>query len=67
MFLQAFEFEQRIQNPNLQVDSMLKTSFAKQKAFNRAAIGHVIQDFPNFFARDPFESFEIIRDPSRLK
>ena len=25
------------------------------------------QDFPNFFARDPFESFEIIRDPSRLK
>ena len=54
MFLQAFEFEQRIQNPNLQVDSMLKTSFAKQKAFNRAAIGHVIQDFPNFFARDPF-------------
>ena len=42
MFLQAFEFEQRIQNPNLLVDSMLKTSFAKQKAFNRAAIGHVI-------------------------
>ena len=42
MFLQAFEFERRIQNPNLQVDSMLKTSFAKQKAFNRAAIGHVI-------------------------
>ena len=42
MFLQAFEFEQRIQNPNLQVDSVLKTSFAKQKAFNRAAIGHVI-------------------------
>ena len=41
-FLQAFELERRIENPELQVDALLETSSAKMKTRNRAAIGHLI-------------------------
>ena len=42
MFLQAFEFEHRSEDPKLQVDALLETSSAKMKTRNRAAIGHLI-------------------------
>ena len=42
MFLQAFEFERRIEDPELQVDALLETFFAKMKTRNRTAIGHLI-------------------------
>ena len=32
IFLQAFEFERHIEDPNLQVDTLLKASSAKTKA-----------------------------------
>ena len=41
IFLQAFEFERCIEDPELQVDALLETS-AKMKTRNRAAIGHSI-------------------------
>ena len=42
IFLQAFEFERRIEDSELQVDLSPKTSSAKVKTRNRAAIGHLI-------------------------
>ena len=42
IFLQAFKFERRIEDPELQVDALLETSSAKMKTRNRAAIGHLI-------------------------
>ena len=42
IFLQAFEFERRIKDPELQVDALLETFSAKMKTRNRAAIGHLI-------------------------
>ena len=42
IFLQAFEFERRIEDPELQVDALQETSSAKMKTRNRAAIGHLI-------------------------
>ena len=42
IFLQAFEFERRIENPELQVDALLETSSAKMKIQNYAAIGYLI-------------------------
>ena len=42
IFLQAFEFERRIEDPELQVNALLETSSAKMKIRNRAAIGHLI-------------------------
>ena len=42
MVLQAFEFDRRIEDPELQVDVLLETSSAKTKTRNRAAIGHLI-------------------------
>ena len=41
-FLQAFEFERRNEDSELQVDALLETSSAKMKTRNRAAIGHLI-------------------------
>ena len=38
IFLQAFEFERRIEDPELQVDALLETSSAKMKTRNRGAI-----------------------------
>ena len=40
--MQAFEFERRIEDPNLQVGALLKVSSAKTKPRNRAAVGHLI-------------------------
>ena len=42
MFLQAFEFEHRVEDPEFQVDALPKTSSAKLKTRNRAAMGHLI-------------------------
>ena len=42
IFLQAFEFECRIEDPELQVDALLETSPSKMKTRNRAAIGRLI-------------------------
>ena len=42
LFLQTFEFEQRIEDPELQVDASLKTSSAKMKTQNHATLGHLI-------------------------
>ena len=42
IFLQAFEFERRIEDTELQVDALLKTSSVKMKTRYRAAIGHLI-------------------------
>ena len=42
IFLQAFESERRIEDPELQVDVLLKTSSATMKTRKRAAIGHLI-------------------------
>ena len=42
MFLQALEFERRIEDPVLQVYALLKASSAKIKTRNRAAIGLMI-------------------------
>ena len=42
ILLQAFEFERRIEDPKLQVEALLKTSSAKMKTQNHAAIGHLI-------------------------
>ena len=39
--LQAFEFERRIKDPELQVDALLETSSSKMKTQDRAAIGHL--------------------------
>ena len=44
IFLQAFEFERRIEDPELQVDALLETSSAKMKTRNRAAIGNLIDN-----------------------
>ena len=41
-FLQAFEFERRIEVPELQVDALLETSSAKMKTRNRGALKHLI-------------------------
>ena len=38
MFFQAFEFERRIENLELQVDALRETSSAKMKTRNRAAL-----------------------------
>ena len=37
--LQGFEFERRIEDPELLVDALLEVSSAKMKTRNRAAIG----------------------------
>ena len=42
IFLQAFEFERRIEDTELQVNALRETSSAKIKTRNRAAIGHLI-------------------------
>ena len=42
IFLRAFEFERRIEDPELQVDALLKTFSTKMKTRNRAAIGRLI-------------------------
>ena len=42
IFLQAFEFERHIEDPELQVDTLPETSSAKMKTQNRAAIRHLI-------------------------
>ena len=42
VFLQAFEFERRIEDPELQVDALLETTSAKMKTQNHAATGHLI-------------------------
>ena len=42
IFLQRFEFERRIEDPELQVDALLVTSSAKMKIRKRAAIRHLI-------------------------
>ena len=42
MFFQAFKFERRIKDPELQVDALLETSSATMKTRNRAAIAHLI-------------------------
>ena len=42
VFLPAFEFERRIEDPEFQVDALLETSSTKMKTRNRAAIGHLI-------------------------
>ena len=42
IFLQAFEFERRIEDSELQVDALLETSSAKRKTRNCAAIKHLI-------------------------
>ena len=39
-FLQAFEFERRLEDLELQVDDLLETSSAKKNTQNRVAIGH---------------------------
>ena len=41
-FLQALEFERRIEDPELPVNALTETSSAKMKNGNRAAIGHLI-------------------------
>ena len=41
IFLQAFEFERRIEDLELQVDGLLETPSAKTKTRNRAAMGHL--------------------------
>ena len=41
IFLQAFKFERRIEDSELQVDVLLETPSAKMKIRNRAAIGHL--------------------------
>ena len=43
IFLQAFEFEGRIEDPQLQFDALLETSSAKMKTRNCAAVGHWMQ------------------------
>ena len=42
IFLQAFEFERRIEDPELRVNALQETTFAKMKTRNCAAIGHLI-------------------------
>ena len=42
IFLQTFEFERRIEDPELQVDALLETSSAKIKTQNRAVIERLI-------------------------
>ena len=42
IFLKAFEFERRIEDPELQVDALLETYSAKKKTRNRAIIGRLI-------------------------
>ena len=42
IFLRAFEFERRIEDPELQIDALLETSSAKMKTRNRAAIARLI-------------------------
>ena len=42
IFLQAFEFERRIEDPELRVNALRETTFAKMKTRNCAAIGHLI-------------------------
>ena len=42
LFLQAFEFERRIEDLELQLDTLLETSSAKMKTQNHAAVGHLI-------------------------
>ena len=42
IFVKVFEFERRIEDPELQVDALLETSSAQLKTQNRAAIGHLI-------------------------
>ena len=41
-FLQVLEFERRFEDPELHVDALLESSFAKTITQNRAAIGHLI-------------------------
>ena len=42
ILFQAFEFERRLEDPELQVDALLETSSAKIKTENRNAIGHLV-------------------------
>ena len=42
IFLLAFEFERRIEDPQLQVDPLLEKSSAMMKTRNLAAVGHLI-------------------------
>ena len=42
IFLQAFEFERRIKDPELQVEALQETSSAKMKTRNRAVIRRLI-------------------------
>ena len=65
MLLPAFEFERRIEDPELQVDALLETSSAKMKTRNRAATGHLI-DIQKFMGQldIPFRGH---RDSGRLK
>ena len=44
IFLQTFEFERRIEDPELQVDALLETFSAKIKTRNRAAKRHLIDN-----------------------
>ena len=65
IFLRAFEFERRIEDPELQVDALLKTSSAKMKTRNRAAIGRLI-DTLKFMGQSGI-SFRGHRDSGRLE
>ena len=41
IFLQAYDFESRAEDPNLQVDALLKAFFAKTKARNRGTVEYL--------------------------
>ena len=64
-FLQAFEFERRFDDSELQVDALLETSSAKIKTRNRAAMGHLI-DTLTFMGQLGF-SFRGHRNSGRLE
>ena len=42
LFLQVLEIKRPMQDPKLQVDALIETSFAKIKTRNRVAIRHLI-------------------------
>ena len=65
VFLQAFEFVRRIEDPELQVHALVETSSAKMKTRNRAAIGHLID--PLKFMGQLGIPFRGHRDSGRLE
>ena len=59
LFLHVLEFKRPMQDPKLQVDALIETSFAKIKTRNSIAIGHLIDTLKfiglvrYFFLRTP--------------